>query len=130
MFETIESSEKKSQEIGEGSESTMPEWVPMAGALCAGAFFLNVLWRLGNGTGRIGLTAYGLRLLQAGMSPDTAAALDMGNMSVVMALCLLCALVLAIVGVVGFFRGGEKRAVVTALTGLAPWALVLLPLLL
>ena len=131
MFETIESSEQKSRESSEGSESTMPMWVPVAGVICDAVFFLNVLVRLTTGTGRIGLTAYGLRLAQQwGMSDDMAAALDLGNMSIVMALCLLCALVLAIVGVVGFFRGGEKRAVVTALTGLGLWALVFIPVLL
>jgi hypothetical protein len=60
------------------------------------------------------------------MSVDTATALDMGQMSGVMALCLLFALIVAIVGVIGVFRGGGKRAVIAALTGLGLWAFVFL----
>jgi hypothetical protein len=124
MFETIESSEEKSQDTDGNS---LPNWVPTAGAICDCVFFANILLRMAAGTGRIGLTAYGDRLLQAGMSLDTATALDMGQMSIVMVLCLLLSLVPLLMGIIGLFKRGEKRnAVIAIATGLFLWAFVLL----
>ena len=124
MFETIDSSEERSRDTEGGS---LPTWVPAAGAICDGVFLANILLRMATGTGRIGLTAYGLRLMQAGMSFDTATALDMGQMSIVMVLCLLFSLVPLLMGVIGIFKRGEKRnAIIAMLTGLGLWAFVLL----
>ncbi len=113
MFETIESSEERSRDTEGGS---LPTWVPAAGAICDGVFLANILLRMATGTGRIGLTAYGLRLIwQAGMSFDTATALDMGQMSIVMVLCLLFSLVRLLMGVIGIFKRGEKRNAIIAM---------------
>ncbi len=127
MFETIESSEEKSQDT---NGSSLPSWVPTAGAICDCVFLANILLRMATGTGRIGLTAYGERLLEGGMSLDTATALDMGQMSIVMVLCLLFSLVPLLMGVIGLFKRGEKRnAVIAIATGLCLWALIFAPVL-
>lgn len=124
MFETIESSEERSQDANENS---LPSWVPAAGAVFVAIFFLNVLLRLATGTGRFGLTAAGLRLLDAGFSLDTATALDMGTMSTVMALCLILSLLPLLMGIIGLFKRGEKRNAVLAIaTGLCLWVFIFL----
>ena len=51
----------------------------------------------------------------------------MGQMSIVMVLCLLFSLVPLLMGVIGIFKRGEKRnAIIAMLTGLGLWAFVLL----
>jgi hypothetical protein len=103
MFETIESSEKRSKESNEGNESgesTMPMWVPVAGAIYDAVFLLVFL---GNP--------------------------DLGHMSLFMALLLLFAPVVVLVSVIWLFKGGGVRALMATFTGLFPWVFVLLPLL-
>jgi hypothetical protein len=99
------------------------------GIICDSIFVLNVFARLsfGGKTGFLSPTAYGLLLLQAGFSRETARALDMGNPSLVMVLALLGALAAGIMGLIGLFLRGRKRKAVTAiLTGFGLWAAIIL----
>jgi ribosomal protein L37E len=77
---------------------------------CTSIFLMaiSVIGRLIFGSNMIGLTAYGLRLYQAGFSYNFANALDFGNMSTVMAVALLLGHMAIGLALICFFKKNKK----------------------
>lgn len=98
------------------------------GIVSDAVFAVLIIGRFILGTGRIGLTAYGERVYQIWHSESIATALDFGNMSTLMGLCIFGAFIAGILGLIGLFlSGGKQKAITGVLTGFGLIAFLILP---